>query len=141
SAVIRKCYVDFGVRIEIDVAPLRPQGEQGRSRWHGAIGRIRYDDVQVGAVEGVLVYLKASLTGNEPSDVLNYAQQCPRFPHETTANQFFTESQFESYRALGCHIAQEVFCDAVQRAPNSLDMNDATHRQVVNKLFAELHSR
>src|SRR5712672_4852113 len=26
-----------------------------------------------------------------------------KFPHDTTLNQWFTESQFESYRALGAH--------------------------------------
>jgi hypothetical protein len=34
-------------------------------------------------------------------DVLSYALEHADFPHQTTANQFFTESQFESYRALG----------------------------------------
>jgi hypothetical protein len=28
------------------------------------------------------------------------------FPHETTVDQWFTESQFESYRSLGLVIAQ-----------------------------------
>jgi len=27
------------------------------------------------------------------------------FPHESTADQWFKESQFESYRALGYHVA------------------------------------
>jgi hypothetical protein len=37
-------------------------------------------------------------------DVLSYAMSHPTFPHETTSNQFFTESQFESYRMLGYEI-------------------------------------
>ena len=40
----------------------------------------------------------------------------PGFPHESTANQFFSESQFESYRVLGEHIARDVFGDAVRDA-------------------------
>ena len=31
------------------------------------------------------------------------------FPHQSTADQFFTESQFESYRNLGLHIAHRTF--------------------------------
>jgi hypothetical protein len=38
-------------------------------------------------------------------DVLSYAVSHSTFPHETTANQFFSESQFESYRMLGYEIA------------------------------------
>jgi hypothetical protein len=37
--------------------------------------------------------------------VLNYRRQHDAFPHDTTMNQFFTESAFESYRRLGEHIA------------------------------------
>ena len=36
-------------------------------------------------------------------DVANYAAAHPDFPHESTANQWFGESQFESYRVLGVH--------------------------------------
>ena len=37
-----------------------------------------------------------------------YHRAKPGFPHETTADQWFTESQFESYRALGQHISQKI---------------------------------
>jgi hypothetical protein len=57
----------------------------------------------------MLVYIKASRTGDEPADVAEYAGRHPDFPHETTADQFFSESQFESYRRLGEHIGWEVF--------------------------------
>ena len=50
---------------------------------------------------GYLLYLKPSLTGGEPSDVAQYAKRSPDFPHEPTADQWFSESQFESYRRLG----------------------------------------
>ena len=52
---------------------------------------------------GTLLYIKSSLTGDEPADVLRYAAEHPAFPHESTNDQFFDESQFESYRALGYH--------------------------------------
>ncbi|HEU5202351.1 MAG TPA: hypothetical protein VFT92_06105, partial [Nitrospira sp.] len=54
-------------------------------------------------------YLKPSLTGNEPADVTEYASCHEEFPHEPTSDQFFDESQFESYRVLGFHIADKVF--------------------------------
>jgi hypothetical protein len=59
--------------------------------------------------KGVFVYIKASLTGNEPADVLNYQTCHATFPHQSTVNQWFTESQFESYRRLGQHIVETLF--------------------------------
>ena len=53
---------------------------------------------------GSLLYIKPALYPKAeglPIDVLQYAGRSPDFPHESTANQFFSESQFESYRALG----------------------------------------
>jgi len=85
-----------------------------------AVGRIRYSQVDKPAqgsespdhYDGVLVYLKPTIYGDEPPDVYNYARQSPSFPHESTANQFFTESQFESYRSLGI-VATDRMCEAL----------------------------
>lgn len=106
---IRKIRIDLGVEIELDVELLRPQGEKNHSRLHYAIGTIRYDTVDPNAPSGMLIYLKPSLTGDEPTDVLDYAGRHPDFPHESTADQFFDESQFESYRRLGAHVVHEMF--------------------------------
>jgi hypothetical protein len=45
------------------------------------------------------------VTGDEPVDVQEYRRRFPVFPHQSTGDQSFDESQFESYRALGLHIA------------------------------------
>ena len=47
------------------------------------------------------MYLKPTVTGDEPVDVANYARTHATFPHESTAEQWFDEAQFESYRMLG----------------------------------------
>ncbi len=64
---------------------------------------------------GVLVYVKASLSGDEASYVMAYKARNPSFPHESTADQFFSEEQFEVYRALGEHIVKR-FLDQSDRA-------------------------
>ena len=97
------------------------------------MGNIRYGDIDQNGLDGILVYLKPSLTGDEPSDVQNYASQFSSFPHQSTINQFYTESQFESYRELGCHIANDVFKEAVGVIGNDLDRTD--------QLFMELARR
>jgi hypothetical protein len=71
---------------------------------------------------GLLLYIKPCVYAECPADVRNYARESPAFPHETTADQFFVESQFESYRALGRHIIGRMCGDEYDRdaflAPN-----------------------
>ena len=52
-----------------------------------------------------------------PADVLAYWADHDDFPHQSTADQFFEESQFESYRALGEQICEQ----RIRAAPNKLD--------------------
>ncbi|MCH9697006.1 MAG: hypothetical protein K0U68_02795 [Gammaproteobacteria bacterium] len=105
---IRKCRNDFGVSIDIDVSRIQEREAERFNVWPCAIGTIHYSDSQT----GTLLYIKSSLLNDAPMDVLNYASQNPSFPHETTGDQFFTESQFESYRYLGYHIGMKVLSDA-----------------------------
>ncbi len=60
---------------------------------------------------GWLVYLKPTLTGDEPADVTQYHRTHASFPQETTADQFFDEAQWESYRRLGFLIGNDVLGD------------------------------
>jgi hypothetical protein len=55
-----------------------------------------------------IILLKPSVGPKVPADVLQYAQTHDTFPQQTTADQFFDEAQWESYRALGYHIAERV---------------------------------
>ncbi|MBX7132294.1 MAG: patatin-like phospholipase family protein [Fimbriimonadaceae bacterium] len=113
AAAIRKVRVDFGIRIEIDIDSLRKNGSEGCTAAHCAVGRVRYSDVHQdageGQTDGILVYMKASVTGDETPDIVSYRERCPQFPHQPTGDQFFSETQFESYRGLGEHIIGQVF--------------------------------
>ena len=62
-----------------------------------AVGTVRYP----GGRTGQLVYLKPTYLPAIPAEIRAYGAAHPEFPHESTAEQWFTESQFESYRALG----------------------------------------
>jgi len=61
---------------------------------------------------GTLVYLKLAMISNLPTDVYSYKGVNPTFPHESTADQFFNEKQFEAYRELGYHIGWQMMEDA-----------------------------
>ncbi|KKO50595.1 hypothetical protein VT06_01055 [Arsukibacterium sp. MJ3] len=56
-----------------------------------------------------VLYIKPNLTGNEPIDITNYQQQFSEFPHQSTGDQFYDEAQWESYRKLGQHTADELY--------------------------------
>ncbi|OYT22705.1 MAG: hypothetical protein CCU27_13095, partial [Nitrospira sp. UW-LDO-02] len=101
---IRKIRIDLGIDIELNLDQIKRATDAKTSSRHHAIGMIRYDKVDANATAGTLIYLKPSLTGNEPSDVQDYTARHPSFPHEPTSDQFFDEAQFESYRRLGEHI-------------------------------------
>lgn len=107
TEALRHAYVDMGIDVDIDLTMIRPDPITGISRSHCAVGRIRYPDRPDQA--SYLIYLKNSLTGDEPEPVLNYKTGALAFPHESTADQFFNDAQFESYRALGVHIAEHTF--------------------------------
>ena len=108
GAAVRKCREDFGVEIDIDPRPIVPQGQL--SSTHCVVGRIYYPEA---SEPGWLLYMKASVTGNEPADVEQYRRQHPEFPQQSTTQQFFLESQFESYRRLGLHVARTTFDNSV----------------------------
>ena len=104
---VRKCRTDFNVDIILPLQEIRPVKLGKGSHAHCGIGQIHYP----GAVPeyGVLLYIKPSLTNDEPDDVREYAWHHTEFPHQTTLDQWFNESQFESYRALGYHIGRKTF--------------------------------
>ena len=105
ATLIRYARIDLGIDIDIDLKEIRlkdPDTDR-RSAAHVAIGRIQYPH---DAEYGYLLYLKSSFTGDEDEVVVEYRNRKPAFPHESTADQFFDEGQFEAYRALGQHIGE-----------------------------------
>jgi hypothetical protein len=100
----------------MDIRQLLDRDERGRTASHIVMGTIDYHD---GKEPGTLLYLKSSLikpeVHEEPTDVLEYSLRQEKFPHQTTGDQFFDESQFESYRRLGMHIG-ETAIDAMKKA-------------------------
>lgn len=119
---IRQIRVDLGIPIDIQEMSIIPPSQDLRGKYC-AIGKIRYScvDWKRGSglhqedFDGILVYIKASMIGNEPRDVINYEQSSNDFPQEIIVDQWFSESQFESYRALGSHIIDAICGDDQNR--------------------------
>src|SRR4029453_2763112 len=98
---IRKIRLDFGIDIEFPSGIGIARSASGLCGARSAVGVIHYSAGDQGATDGVLLYVKATLCGDEPVDVTNYGIANPPFPHQSTTNQWFTEAQLESYRMLG----------------------------------------
>jgi hypothetical protein len=107
ALLIRKVRIDFGVVIDIDVSKLKRDQETGLSEKQVAFGEIHYPaNGQQGDESGEIIYLKPNLTKVDSMDLLSYRIRNPDFPHQSTLDQFFSESQFESYRYLGYSVAK-----------------------------------
>jgi len=109
---IRKIRTDLGVPIDIKKLNMNPRGEGGKfgEGRYVAQATIRYSAIDRNAVDGTLTYIKAGVYNDPyfPQDVYNYAMESLAFPHEPTSDQFFSESQFESYRALGRYAINDI---------------------------------
>lgn len=116
---IRQIRVDLGVPIDMQDFSIFHQSEDRRGKYC-SIGKIRYscvDGASADESDGVLIYIKAALIGGEPRDVLNYSKESGDFPQEVIVDQWFSEAQFESYRALGSHIISDL-CGGDEREIN-----------------------
>jgi Patatin-like phospholipase len=107
--MLRKCRVDLNTPIELDLKELYARGDDARSRSGVAHGFIHYPEGPGGQRDvGEILMIKPTLCRpvREPADIFNYASNTA-FPQESTADQWFDESQFESYRSLGYALATQ----------------------------------
>ena len=112
---VRKIRIDFGIPIEFGTMTIYPRSSIDTLKNPGhncAVGRIRYSVVDgTDAPDGIIIYIKPACYGDEPRDIYEYFKTNPAFPHESTSDQFFSESQFESYRMLGAHTMEKLCTD------------------------------
>ncbi len=136
--LIRMARIDLGVHLEVIPAAALAAGPlcQADAPYAGLFGdeknffghdirtaecallyRVRYPaTASQPASCGVLMIVKPSLLDGIPLDLREYAKRSPTFPQETTADQFFDEAQWESYRRLGQFIAERLFAERPQFA-------------------------
>ena len=104
---IRKISIDL--RTDIEFGPIKLGARppiKGRIAY--AVATIKYPEGH----KGKLIYLKPSILERLPMDVSAYAIANQAFPHEGTADQWYSESQFESYRRLGQFLTEDLTKEA-----------------------------
>jgi hypothetical protein len=122
---LRKIEIDLGIPIRFTHGVNMEEGAKPGNRYC-AVATIDYacldgshdmPDSERAKLAGTLIYLKAGMNGKEPPDVRQYALTHDTFPHESTGNQFFNESQFESYRHLGSYEVEAIVSQGLAGLP------------------------
>ena len=102
--LVRKARIDFGAEIyDLAIDDLR-----NPSKSHFVAGKIRYGTAHARSIglpeeerKGVIIVVKPNLTLPLSVDVRQYGFDNDDFPQQTTADQWYDEQQFESYRQRG----------------------------------------
>jgi hypothetical protein len=110
---VRKVYIDFGVSIDFSGLKLQARQNPPVAGARFGLAAISYPKSSPAAAAtprpGWLIYIKPTYyCTTEGVDVRGYASDHPKFPHESTTDQWFSESQLEAYRALGAHITEHI---------------------------------
>ncbi|MGL5889313.1 MAG: hypothetical protein ACRC3B_05475, partial [Bacteroidia bacterium] len=123
-----KVRVDFGAQIEFvkeyslgDMLPDSAGDSLFEKKYAIAKNGFAVADISYASgKKGKLYYVKLTMVENLPTNVYSYKGLYPDFPHQSTADQFFDEKQFEAYRELGYKIG----CDLVNRKHGETSLLD-----------------
>ncbi len=128
ESLVRKAKIDYGASIAfVDVdknsRPLcelvgTPEkiGPEPGKHWL-VLGRITYAD----GTCGVLLVVKPRRLEAMPFDMVAYADRHPDYPQQSTGDQFFDESQWESYHQLGLMMGGVLTADLISAAEAMID--------------------
>lgn len=127
--LIRLARIDFRMQIEVDEQITRTDslnryfgtptdfGKQQASNEKCALllNVFRHGSKAAGkAPDCRIILLKPRLLDSMSVDLREYNRTHPEFPQEPTADQFFDEAQWESYRGLGYCIGRRIFGSQAQ---------------------------
>jgi hypothetical protein len=82
---------------DADPAVLAPDEKTHMAKSDVVEGTISYPD----GTRGRLLYVRNAMTAAAPWDAQAYQRADPRFPHNSTVDQLYTDQKFEAYRVLG----------------------------------------
>ncbi|MCW8875869.1 MAG: hypothetical protein OQK51_02325, partial [Kangiellaceae bacterium] len=99
---IQRARADFGVEVDIDISTY--DKEEQLTGCACRFGKVRYADGSLGEI----LYIKSQVQDKLSADVYAYWRKNSTFPDQSTADQFFDEWQFDSYRELGYQITSKI---------------------------------
>lgn len=139
----RYAEIDLGIRMEYDLSDLQ-LNKNRLSKAYAVLVKIIYSEPAQDKVDvdwsqtelGWMLYIKLAMTGTEPAYISDYRRQNPSFPHQTTADQFFDEAQFEAYRMLGEGAAESLFQSEIIGYSTPATLHD-WFQELANNLLAD----
>jgi hypothetical protein len=118
---LERARVDFGVEITFrttcplaEIVPDSHTAAGARRRVPRAVRPFAVGDIFYNngpgnpPDQGLLIYLKSTLTDGLSEDIYGYYVANPEFPNQPTSDQFFDEGQFEAYRELGYQLCLQM---------------------------------
>jgi hypothetical protein len=103
---VRQVVIDLEADIHFETIRLVSRATATDELPTCAIARISYRNPNS---QGWLIYLKPTyFYETAPVDIRAYGATNPDVPHESTVDQWFSESQFESYRRLGHYMTHRL---------------------------------
>ena len=150
---IEKARVDFGTKIKFmdeDKVDFILPGSSGEglfekkyeiSKRGYAFANIFYPGDK--RPSGKLVYVKLAVIEGLATDVYSFKGVNPLFPHESTADQFFNEKQFEAYRELGYYVGWQMMLSKQGKKifPENAVKNTFTNNNRFRTPGGNVHSR
>lgn len=133
----------LGVYEDFLTGDVLKQGEDGSKRADDQCALLfnvfnRDEDSDPRRLVCVLLVIKPNIITRLSDDVQFYSVTHPAFPNEPTIDQFFNESQFESYRQLGLNTGQLLFGTGRKRKNGKPSTNQNSHEAL---LWAYLKQR
>jgi Patatin-like phospholipase len=120
GTAIRRCRIDFGAEISLKIDDFVTKADaQGVGSVQVGRGKIVYQaehlrllglDEKTERV-GDIVWVKPTVIAKSAADVRQYRRAHSDFPQQSTAEQWYDESQFESYRRLGYESGLQAFAE------------------------------
>lgn len=98
---------ELGVEIDFkadDPGDLKPDPDTHLAKKDVVTGTIRYTREEK-VIKGTLIYVRNAMTEEATWDAHAHQLEDPRFPHNSTVDQLYTDKKFESYRVLGARAA------------------------------------
>jgi hypothetical protein len=113
---VRRCRIDFGAEINLTIDDFRTVDTIGVGKVQIGQGKITYQPAHLRRLGlhvhdnkvGDIIWVKPTVTGVSAADVRQYRLAHDTFPQQPTSEQWYDESQFESYRRLGYESAGQV---------------------------------
>jgi hypothetical protein len=111
---VRYVAIDLDAKIEFAAIEMKTAHDAEAESPTFAVGKITYAESPADA--SWLIYLKPTyFYENAPVDVRSYGTVNSKFPHESTLDQWFGESQFECYRRLGEYLMGKLYDERLAR--------------------------